>query len=69
VLPVLEPEPDDEGQASTYQQPLQVVEHQDEPDQQGEMAGAQHTHTTHTLAGVLSESSNQDEFGDDLGCI
>ena len=36
-LPALEPEPDDEVQAITDQQPLQVVEHQDGPDQQGEM--------------------------------
>jgi len=36
-LPALEPEPDDEVQAITDQQPLQVVDHQDEPDQQGEM--------------------------------
>jgi hypothetical protein len=37
VLPVLEPEPDDEVQAVTDQQPSQVADHQDEPEQQGEM--------------------------------
>ena len=36
-LPALEPEPDDEVQAVTDQPPLQVADHQDEPDQQGEM--------------------------------
>ena len=36
-LPALETEPDDEVQAVTDQPPLQVADHQDEPDQQGEM--------------------------------
>ena len=36
-LPALEPEPDDEVQALTDQQPLREVEHQDGPNQQGEM--------------------------------
>ena len=36
-LPALEPEPDDEAQALTDQQPSREVEHQDGPDQHGEM--------------------------------